>query len=305
MPRTSLWRLGSDGIMNDDPKNGPYKQTKLDSEINRFGADLLPRIVSSLVLVPLTVFTLVAGGIWFGVLVGVVFAGVYREWDAMVSGGKPNLVSNIFSFILGVSAAAYPIGDITASLVIILPAVIVLILVGGESRLWRASGFLFFSTVVIAILSMRGTGSAGLFAGVFLACTVWMTDTGAFFAGRQFGGAKLSPEISPSKTWSGAIGGLVTGTLCALIVWRFATTSPWWIGVLLGVVLSLVGQVGDLVESWAKRRFSIKDSGDILPGHGGLMDRLDSLSFAALTLFIIGALNGGLHNVAAGFLFWS
>ena len=269
-----------------------------------FGTDLVPRILSSLILVPVTVFTLVAGGLWFAVLVGLVFAGVYREWDAMVTSQKPSWLSNVLAGLIALSAFSYPIGDILASLGILTIAVVLVTLFGRGARVWRLAGLVFTGAVVIAVLSIRGTGSAGIFAGVFLACTVWMTDTGAFFAGRQFGGAKLSPDISPSKTWSGALGGLLTGTLCALIVWLFATASPWWIGVILGVTLSVAGQGGDLVESWAKRRFRIKDSGDILPGHGGLMDRLDSLSFAALVLFVVGAVHGGLHNVANGFLFW-
>jgi phosphatidate cytidylyltransferase len=86
-----------------------------------------------------------------------------------------------------------------------------------------------------------------------------MTDTGAFFAGRQFGGAKLNPEISPAKTWSGAIGGLITGSLAGLVVWVVATPSPWWIGVAIAATVSIAGQFGDLGESAIKRHFRIKD----------------------------------------------
>jgi phosphatidate cytidylyltransferase len=282
----------------------PDTQKPAEKGIGGFGTDLMPRILVSLFLVPLTVFALVAGGVWFGSLVGLVFGGVYREWDTMTNGAKPGLVGNGLAILLGASAFVYPLGDITASLLVLGVAIVIVAVFGDKSRIWRLVGVCFFGAVIIAILSMRGAGTTGVFAGVFLACTVWMTDTGAFFAGRVFGGAKLSPDISPSKTWSGAMGGLLTGTLCALIVWLFSTSSPWWIGVLLGVVLSVAGQLGDLAESAAKRRFSIKDSGDILPGHGGLMDRLDSLSFAALTLFFVGAAHGGLDKVAHGFLFW-
>lgn len=283
----------------------PDNKDRTDKGIGGFGTDLMPRIWSSLVLVPLAVFSLVAGGLWFGILVGLVYAGVYREWDTMICGEKPGIVGNLLAVLLALSAAAYPIGDVNASLAILGLALAVAGVTGGRTRVWRLVGVAFVGLVVIAILSMRGFGTAGIFAGVFLACTVWMTDTGAYFAGRVFGGAKLSPDISPSKTWSGAMGGLLTGTLCALIVWLFATPSPWWIGVLLGVALSVAGQGGDLIESAAKRRFRIKDSGDMIPGHGGLMDRLDSLSFASLTLFLVGAAHGGLEKVAYGFLFWS
>ena len=95
------------------------------------------------------------------------------------------------------------------------------------------------------------------------------------------------------------IGG-ATGT----IYWMVFTHSPWWLGLVFSLALGVVGQVGDLTESAIKRLFRIKDSGDIIPGHGGFMDRLDSVSFGCLLLFVIGALHGGIGNVAAGFLNW-
>ncbi len=134
---------------------------------------------------------------------------------------------------------------------------------------------------------------------------IWATDIGAYFTGKQVGGEKLAPDISPSKTWSGAIGGFALGTLAGLIVWLWVVpNSPWWIGLLLASATSIMGQVGDLSESAIKRRFRIKDSGDIIPGHGGLMDRLDSLTFGTIFLFLVGWLHGGFDAVAAGILFW-
>jgi phosphatidate cytidylyltransferase len=133
---------------------------------------------------------------------------------------------------------------------------------------------------------------------------VWSTDTAAFFTGRQVGGERLAPGISPSKTWSGAIGGLVAGTVFGTLLWVLFTASPWWIGVCLSAGLSLLGQVGDLSESALKRRFRVKDSGDIIPGHGGLMDRLDSLTFGVLFLAALGLVHAGYGAVAAGALHW-
>jgi phosphatidate cytidylyltransferase len=131
-----------------------------------------------------------------------------------------------------------------------------------------------------------------------------MTDSAAFFTGRQIGGEKLAPEISPSKTWSGALGGLALGTGAGLLVWVVATDSPWWIGLLLSATLSVLGQLGDLSESAIKRHFRIKDSGDIIPGHGGLMDRLDSLTFGVLLVLLVGSLHLGFGSVAEGLLYW-
>jgi len=270
----------------------------------RWGRDLGPRIVSSLVLLAIALTALVAGGIYFAAIVGLVYAGTYREWETMISARPPSLTGNMLSALMFVGALAFVMGGVGALALVAAAAVLGVLIFGGDLRLWRIIGIVFFFAVIAAILLMRGTDNAGIFAGLFLGCTIWLTDTGAYFAGRQIGGAKLSPDISPSKTWSGAIGGLVTGSLCALIVWLFSTDAPWWLGLGLGIVLSVIGQLGDLAESALKRRFRIKDSGDIIPGHGGLMDRLDSLSFAALTLGVIGAAHAGLYAVADGFLFW-
>jgi phosphatidate cytidylyltransferase len=133
---------------------------------------------------------------------------------------------------------------------------------------------------------------------------VWGTDSAAFFTGRQIGGEKLVPDISPSKTWSGALGGLVLGTSAGLVVWIIATDSPWWIGLIMSATISVLAQLGDISESAAKRHFRIKDSGDIIPGHGGLMDRLDSLTFGVLFVLLIGTLHAGFGAVAEGLLFW-
>jgi phosphatidate cytidylyltransferase len=173
-----------------------------------------------------------------------------------------------------------------------------------EATLWRLAGLVFFAAVILALLAIRGTGNDGFIAGLFLGVAVWLTDTGAFFTGRVIGGERLAPGISPSKTWSGALGGLALGTLGGLLFWIFVVGSPWWIGGLLAASVSILGQVGDLAESAVKRRFRVKDSGDIIPGHGGLMDRLDSLTFAALLVFAVGLVHAGHGDIATGFLRW-
>lgn len=268
-----------------------------------FGADLGPRVISAVVLVPVTLLAVYLGGVWFALLVGGVFAGVHREWQTMTLGRRPGPKANMVSALLVISALAFCVGGALAALLIVAIGCIATLTFGG-SRLWNAFGFAFFGISVMAILATRGDSLAGIYACLFLGAAIWLTDTGAYFTGRIFGGAKLSPDISPSKTWSGAIGGLATGTLLAFVVWLFATESPWWLGLVFGAVLSVSGQIGDLAESAIKRRFRIKDSGDIIPGHGGLMDRLDSLSFAALALFCIGAIHQDTTHVAEGFLIW-
>jgi phosphatidate cytidylyltransferase len=169
---------------------------------------------------------------------------------------------------------------------------------------WRAGGLAFFGLLLIAVLAMRGTGAAGIVAGWYLGIVIALNDTGAFFVGRFVGGPKLAPTISPAKTWSGAIGGWLIGMVAGTIYWIVFTHSPWVLGLVFSAVIGLVGQAGDLTESAIKRVFRVKDSGDIIPGHGGFMDRLDSVSFGVVLLFLIGLVHGGIWGVASGFLYW-
>jgi phosphatidate cytidylyltransferase len=175
----------------------------------------------------------------------------------------------------------------------------------GRSNLpWRIAGLMLFGVLIASVLLLRGESPAGISAGIYLGSVVWMTDSAAFFTGRQIGGEKLAPGISPSKTWSGALGGLALGTGTGLLVWLWLTDSPWWIGIILSMAISILGQAGDLTESAIKRHFRIKDSGDIIPGHGGLMDRLDSLTIGAFLVVIVGVLHAGPGAIAEGLLYW-
>lgn len=274
-----------------------------------FGPDLLPRLLSAIVLIPLTVIALVAGWIPFALLIGLVMAGAYREWEKMITGRESGWPGTLFMGLFAIVALAHPMNGAWASAVVVIVAVFIAIFVKAPNRHWRIAGVVFFSTVAIAFMAIRGSSAAGIWAGVFLATIVWMTDTGAYFVGRLVGGTKLSPDVSPSKTWSGAAGGLTLGTLGGMLVWWLAdlsldTQSPAAIGLLITVVVSISGQLGDLGESAVKRRFAIKDSGNIIPGHGGLMDRIDSLAVAAIVLWLIGLANRGLGAVPQGILFW-
>jgi phosphatidate cytidylyltransferase len=133
---------------------------------------------------------------------------------------------------------------------------------------------------------------------LFLFATVWATDILAYFVGRAIGGPKLAPSISPGKTWSGAIGGAVAGAAAGLVVAAaMGSASLAWIG-LIAIVLSVVSQAGDLFESSVKRRNGVKDSGSLIPGHGGVMDRVDGLVAAAFALYVIGWLTGSADNPA-------
>jgi phosphatidate cytidylyltransferase len=281
-----------------DPKTDTTKTAR------RSWADVGPRVVSGLILIVLTATALYVGSYLFAAVVGAVYGGAYREWETMVSRSPLTPMGWVLVALVGVSGLFYPaFGALGAALPIVAACVLALFM-EREHLVWRLVGILLFGLLIVSILLMRGTGDAGIWAGVYLGTVVWMTDTAAFFSGRQIGGEKLAPDISPSKTWSGALGGLALGTGAGLLVWTLLTDSPWWIGVLLSAAISVLGQAGDLSESAIKRFFRIKDSGDIIPGHGGLMDRLDSLTFGVFLVVIVGTAHAGFGAVAEGLLHW-
>lgn len=273
-------------------------------ERRRLWSDLGPRLMSASVLIALTAAALLVGSYFFAAVVGAVFAGAYREWETMVSRAPLTSTGMVLIGLVALSGLVFPLWGAWSSVAVIAVACGIALVARGEGMWWRVLGLTLYGAIIIAALAMRGDSFAGVWAGVYLGTVVWMTDSAAFFAGRQIGGEKLAPDISPGKTWSGALGGLALGTGAGLVVWVLVTDSPWWIGLVLSAVISVLGQLGDLSESAVKRHFRVKDSGDIIPGHGGLMDRLDSLTFGVLLVLIIGTLHAGFGAVAQGLLYW-
>ncbi|MBJ3784428.1 phosphatidate cytidylyltransferase [Devosia sediminis] len=283
-------------------KGGPQPDPATNPR--RSWADVGPRFASAIVLIILTATALYVGSYLFAAVVGAVYGGAYREWETMVSRAPLTPMGWVLIGLVGISGLVYLAFGLLAAVATIALACIAALFMEREDRLWRIAGLVLFGALIISILLMRGTGTAGIWAGVYLGTVVWMTDSAAFFTGRQIGGEKLAPDISPSKTWSGALGGLALGTIAGTLVWSWISASPLWIGLILSASISILGQTGDLAESAIKRHFRIKDSGDIIPGHGGLMDRLDSLTFGVFLVVIIGVAHAGFGSVAEGLLHW-
>jgi len=268
--------------------------------------DLRPRLLSAVVLIPIVAAAILIGHLAVSILIGGVIVVAYHEWSLMTNGGKLSRFSYFTMGMLAISAVAYPIVGFWVSFgAFMATAIVTAVLSDRFGRLpiaGIAAGFLGFAG--LCVLALRGHDDVGILATVYLTVVIWLTDSGAFFAGRLFGGQKLAPVISPSKTWSGAVGGLVIGTLGGTIVWGFGTSSPLFIGILISAAISISAQGGDLAESALKRHFVIKDSGDIIPGHGGILDRIDSFTVGAVLLYFIGVAHFTSDRVAEGVLWW-
>jgi phosphatidate cytidylyltransferase len=174
---------------------------------------------------------------------------------------------------------------------------------GTRRPVWIAAGAVYAAILAIAPIFLRFDPDFGLAAILFLFAVVWGTDIAAYFAGRAFGGPKLWPAVSPNKTWSGALGGVVA-SICAGVAVAAYAVVPAGPAAVLAAVLSVAAQGGDLFESHLKRHFGVKDSSHIIPGHGGVMDRIDGFVVAACVAGIIGLVRGGFDHPARAMLLW-
>ena len=170
--------------------------------------------------------------------------------------------------------------------------------------LWMIAGLLYAGVIALAPVILRRDPALGFVAIVFLFAVVWVTDIAAYFAGRALGGPKLWVAVSPNKTWSGALGGALGGVIAALLVVKVAGLVIAPMLILVALALSIASQAGDLLESALKRQFGAKDAGALIPGHGGLMDRLDGFVTASVVAALIGLLRGGFEAPGRGLLVW-
>lgn len=242
----------------------------------RPASNLRLRIIAGVAMVAVASVALVAGDLLFWLLTvvgGIVMMG---EWGALT--GADARTTRLAQMALGVPLATMAPAWIVLethdffTLGLVGGAAFFVVIVTQRPRL--AAGVLYCGLPVLALIYLRRQEHGLLFA-FWAMSLVWACDTGAYFAGRSIGGPKLAPRLSPNKTWAGLGGGVVAAALLALVLHRFGGL-PWRM-TLATPLLAVLAQGGDLFESWLKRRAGVKDSGSILPGHGGVMDRLDGL----------------------------
>jgi phosphatidate cytidylyltransferase len=267
------------------------------------GRNLLLRVAAALVLAPLTMAIAYAGGWPWAVLVTLAVIGLYVEWLMIVGAAQQTRVVASGVVALAISGFCLAGGQIDASLLVLALGLAGVALLSPQRRAWTATGFIYAAAAEIASVLVRLDHAFGFAALMLILLVVWVTDIGGYFAGRGIGGPKLWPRVSPNKTWAGAIGGFAASVA---VTAGFAAVGLGKTGPLLalGAVLSMASQLGDLFESAVKRRFGVKDSSHLIPGHGGLLDRLDGLVAAVVLAAIFGVLRGGVDGVGRGLMVW-
>jgi phosphatidate cytidylyltransferase len=266
------------------------------------------RVASAAVLVPLVVALAYLGGWSFLILCALGSGGILWEWMRLVAGVPrytvlaPGWASLLAAVVLtgidkpGLAVTALAIGAALAAI--------------GAGRwlpprsLWAAGGMIYAGVAFLGPALLRRDAELGFAAFLFLAATVWTTDTLAYFVGRAVGGPLLWPRVSPNKTWSGVMGGLAGGVAGGTLAAYANNLRGLTVVGVVALALSASAQAGDLFESAVKRHFAVKDTSRLIPGHGGLMDRLDGFLVAALVALLIGIFRQGTDAPAHGLLVW-
>jgi len=249
------------------------------------------RVLASILLMAVTLGALWTGSPAWPLLVAIVGCAMSWEWARLVGRGR-----------FGAAGWIASAGPLAATLVLafegdcrIAVGILVLAAAGAAAvrardvptpRWLIAAGVLYVGVPSLALVWLRADASAGFATCLWLLTLVWAVDTGAYFAGRAIGGPKLAPRISPNKTWAGMVGGCVGAAVVGLVAAIWAGADGWVLA-LLGIGLAFVEQGGDLAESALKRHFGVKDSSALIPGHGGVLDRVDGLVAVAAAVALI------------------
>ena len=267
--------------------------------------NLALRIASAAVLAPLALVTAYFGGWAFVLFWSAAALAVLWEWMELVAGKahRPLFIS-CAGAVVAAGLLVWLDRPISALLMLGLGALAAAIFSPSSRRLWVTFGIGYAGALLLAPILLRHDAAYGFAVIALLFAIVWTTDVCGYFAGRALGGPKLMPLVSPKKTWSGAIvgtaGAMIVGLLVVSLFGSFNTVAI----LAITFVLSVLAQFGDLFESWVKRQFGAKDSSRLIPGHGGVMDRLDGFWAAAVAGCLIGLVRGGFDGPARGLLVW-
>ena len=252
--------------------------------------ELRLRIISGLILAVIVLAATWAGGLWFRCLSALILVLIYFEFSTIAGlqrkAQTAAAIGWVTSFATAISILLSESGLAVATILVGAAGAFI----AGRGRSvgpWAWISVLYAGFSGLALAEIRGETVIGLVAVLFLFAVVWATDILAYFCGRAIGGRKLAPAISPGKTWSGALFGTAAGVAAGVAMIFAMRGAGGMLIPFLAFVLSVVSQAGDLFESHVKRRFGVKDSSKLIPGHGGVMDRVDGLVFAAFAAFLM------------------
>ena len=248
------------------------------------------RAVSAAVMLPAAGVAIWLGGWVFAVLVAVAAGLMYWEWQGLC--GEKGGTAQALAALCAIATLSWTWTPPATAVFAGIGAGLLFGVARRGSRLFLASGFAYILLACVAMVALRGFDPLGMETIVWLLVAVVMTDTCAYFTGRTLGGPKLAPKISPKKTWSGLIGGIAGAAVAGGILAAVIDASIMTVALVSGA-FAVVAQIGDLLISKAKRHFGVKDSGNIIPGHGGVLDRLDGFLSASLVMAALTFLGGG------------
>jgi phosphatidate cytidylyltransferase len=266
--------------------------------------EIVLRVTSAVVLAVLALGATMFSRWSFLVLVMVGGGFIAWEWGRLTRGNGHDATALVATVIVATIAVFVSLGHPEYALLMLgagATAIGVTTFTSGGAA-WPVAGLVYAALPAAALVWLRSDPTLGLMAILYLFAVAWTTDTASYAAGRLIGGPKLAPRISPNKTWSGFIvGALVPALVGVAFAAALENTSTAWLA-LVSVALALACQIGDLMESWVKRRFGAKDMSQLIPGHGGLLDRIDGLLFAAVLAGVIALRNPA--EPGHGLLIW-
>ncbi len=269
--------------------------------------DLGLRAFSAVILIPAVIADVWAGGIWFHLFVALIGVLMAFEWVTIVHRQSPvQLALHAAGAMCG---ALLPLdvgmnGALAAIAVLCVMSIALAAYEDASGPFWRNLGVAYVSLPAIALVVLREDPDYGIAAIIWVMVSVWAADTLAYFAGRIIGGPKLAPRLSPKKTWAGLGGAMAGSAMAAALVAISLGLSGIATLALLAAALAIVEQGGDLFKSAMKRHFGVKDSGRLIPGHGGIIDRVDGLVAVATAAALIGVARSGVGHAGAGVLLW-
>ena len=264
--------------------------------------DLGARTSSAAALIPAVLLDIWIGGAWFHLFVALLCVLMAHEWTTITHKGSST------QFALHAAAALsgvfLPAGTALIAIAVLAAISIAITQIkSGHNNVWSIAGVPYVSLPGIAFILLRDDASHGLAAIAWIFIAIWAADTLAYFAGRLIGGPKLWPAVSPKKTWAGLGGAVAGGALAGVACGLWLGQGALALG-LIGGLLGIVEQGGDLFESAWKRHFDVKDSSRLIPGHGGVLDRVDGLVAAAMVAALLGVIHRGIDGAGAGLLMW-